>query len=89
MPTLLSLPEPADIAELVVACSRRDMSITNFAVEGLVLNDEGQAVLIKRGPMYRDNIGLLEGIGARQQRRAISRRVASGNRGRSWNSGRN
>ncbi len=37
MPTLLSSPEPADIAELVVACSRRgiDMSITNFAVEGL------------------------------------------------------
>ncbi|CAM3786989.1 NUDIX hydrolase (plasmid) [Agrobacterium radiobacter] len=63
MPTLLSFPEPADIAELVVACSRRDMSITNFAVEGLVLNDEGQAVLIKRGPMCRDNIGLLEGIG--------------------------
>ncbi|MGV2068780.1 NUDIX domain-containing protein [Agrobacterium sp. 22-226-1] len=39
------------------------MSITNFAVEGLVLNDEGQAILIKRGPMFRDNIGLLEGIG--------------------------
>ena len=65
MPTLLSFPEPTDIAELFVARSRLgiDINTTNFAVEGLVLNDEGQVVLIKRGPMCRDNIGLLEGIG--------------------------
>ncbi|MBD9490502.1 NUDIX hydrolase [Ensifer sp. ENS11] len=65
MTSILSFVEPADAADVAAKCAQLDLDAGSirFAVEGLVFNGARQAVLIERGLMCRDNIGLLEGIG--------------------------